>query len=144
MFLLIRPSKNHEKTTFRASLEPQGPRDRACGKEREILFRIALTRALYDEMAPQLCPLYVPGKLSFSSLVFVAILAPFGLEEITTGKTGNTHCLRSGLKSIGSLPETLPVFPVVIFRHISRDKGQKAGPHDARMPTLRWGYNGGC
>ena len=53
----------------RASLEPQGPRDRACGKEREILFRIALTRALYDQMAPQLCLFYVPGQPSKSQFV---------------------------------------------------------------------------
>ena len=46
-------------------------------QERQILFRIALTRALYDQMAPQLCPFYVPGKLSFSSLVFVLIFSAF-------------------------------------------------------------------
>ena len=76
-------NKNHENTTFRASLKPQGPRDRACGKERKILFRIALTRALYDQMAPQLCPFYVPGKLrSFSSFCFVEIWFFFdGLEN---------------------------------------------------------------
>ena len=64
-----RPSKNHENTLFRASLEPQGPRDPPCVKERNIFFRIALTRALYDQMAPQLCPLFVPAKKlrSFSS-----------------------------------------------------------------------------
>ena len=67
-FLKISLLKIHETTTFRASLKPQGPRGRACGKEREILCRIALTRALYDQMAPQLCHFYVPGKLrSFSS-----------------------------------------------------------------------------
>ena len=46
-------------------------------KERQILPRIALTRALYDQMAPQLCPFYVPGKLSFSSLVFIFIFSAF-------------------------------------------------------------------
>ena len=51
-------------------------------QERQILFRIALTRALYDQMAPQLCPFYVPGKLSFSSLVFVLIFSAF----LTSGK----------------------------------------------------------
>ena len=98
-------------------------------QERQILFRIALTRALYDQMAPQLCPFYVPGKFSFSSLVLFWILAPFGFEYITTGKTGTTFYLRSGRKINWSLAfETLPVFLVVIVRHISRDKGQKAGP----------------
>ena len=65
----------HGNQTFLAPLKPQGPRDRACGKEREILFRIALTRALYDQMAPQLYPFYVPGKLgSFSSsFVFLGV-----------------------------------------------------------------------
>ena len=70
-FLKNDPSGNHENTTFRASLEPEGPRDRACGKEREILCKIALMRALYDPMAPQLCHFHVPGKLrSFSSFCF--------------------------------------------------------------------------
>ena len=58
-------------STFRASHKPQGRPDRACVKERKILFRIALTRALYDQMAPQLCPFYFPGKpRSFSSFCF--------------------------------------------------------------------------
>ena len=51
-FLKTSPLTNHETTTFRASLKPQGPRDRACGKEHEILCRIALTRALYDQIRP--------------------------------------------------------------------------------------------
>ena len=111
------PRTKHEKTIFQTSLEPQGPRDLPRVKEREILFRIALTRALYDRMAPQLCPLDVPGKLSFSSLVVFGILTPFWLEEITTGKMGNTRCLRSGHKINWLLAfGTLPVFPVVIFR----------------------------
>ena len=45
---------------FRASLQPQGPREPPCVKERTILFRVALTRALYEQMAPQLCPFHVP------------------------------------------------------------------------------------
>ena len=57
---IVRPSTTYEKLFFRASLEPQGPRDPPFVKERKILFRIALTRALYDQMAPQLCPFYVP------------------------------------------------------------------------------------
>ena len=66
------PWKDHDKITSRASLEPQGPRDRACGKEREVLCKIALTRALYNQTAPQLCHVYVPGKLrSFSSFLSV-------------------------------------------------------------------------
>ena len=56
------PPENHEKTTFRAFLETKGPRDPPWVQERQILFRIALTRALYDQMAPQLCLFYVPGS----------------------------------------------------------------------------------
>merc|ERR1712183_156548 len=74
------PSKNHEKTCFRASLKPQGPRDPPCVKERKILFRIALTRALYDQMAPQLCPFYVPGKLR-SFLFFFLKIEPLKKHE---------------------------------------------------------------
>ena len=55
------PLENHEKTTFRAFLETKGPRDPPWMQERQILFRIALTRALYDQTAPQLCLFYVPG-----------------------------------------------------------------------------------
>ena len=55
VFCKISPSGNHENTTFQQFLETEGPRDRACGKERNNLFRIALTRALYGQMAPQLC-----------------------------------------------------------------------------------------
>ena len=73
-------SENHENRTFRASLEPWGPRDPPYVQERQILFRIALTRALYDQTAPQLCPFYVPEKLSFSCLVFIWILAPLSVE----------------------------------------------------------------
>ena len=57
------PPGNHENMTFRAFLETKGPRYPPWVQERQILFRIALTRALDEQMAPQLCPLYVPGKL---------------------------------------------------------------------------------
>ena len=80
--------KKHETPTFRASLEPWGPRDPPYVQERQILFRIALTRALYDQTAPQLCPFYVPGKLSFSSLVFAWILTPFWCLENTCQRKG--------------------------------------------------------
>ena len=38
-------------------------------KSETILFRIALTRALYDQMAPQLCLFYVPGQPSKKQFV---------------------------------------------------------------------------
>ena len=63
------PPENHEKTTFRAFLETKGPRDPPWVQERQILFRIALTRALYDQMAPQLCLFYVPGQPSKKQFV---------------------------------------------------------------------------
>ena len=56
------PPENRVNMTVRTCLEPWGPRDRPWIQERKILFRIALTRALYDQMAPQLCPFYVPGS----------------------------------------------------------------------------------
>ena len=98
-------------------------------QERQILFRIALTRALYDRMAPQLCLFYVPGQPSKTVKRSVRKKTWSGAEEITTGKTGNTLCLRSGHRINWFLTlQTLPVFPVVIIRQLSRDKGQKAGP----------------
>ena len=66
------PPENHGKTTFRAFLETKGPRDPPWVQERQILFRIALTRALFDQMAPQLCLFYVPGQPSKS---------PFGKKQ---------------------------------------------------------------
>ena len=44
--------KSFRGTLFRSSLESQGLRDPPCVKEGKNLFRIALTRALYDQMAP--------------------------------------------------------------------------------------------
>ena len=64
---LMTPLENHEKTTFWAFLETKGPRDPPWVQERQILFRITLTRALYDQMAPQLCLFYVPGQPSKKS-----------------------------------------------------------------------------
>ena len=88
------------------------------------------SRAPYDQMAPQLCLFYVPGQPSKKTL----FEKPWSDgEEITTGKTGTTFCIRSGHKINWFLAfEALPVFPVVTIRHISRDKGQKAGPQRER------------
>ena len=118
--------KNHENQTFRESLESQGPRDLPSMKERKISYKMHGSRAPYDQMAPQLCLFYVPGQPSKKTL----FEKPWSDgEEITTGKTGTTFCIRSGHKINWSLAfEALPVFPVVTIRHISRDKGQKAGP----------------
>ena len=82
-------------------------------------------------MAPQLCLFYVPGQPSKKTL----FEKPWSDgEEITTGNTGTTFCIRSGHKINWFLAsETLPVFPVVTIRYISRDKGQKAGPHMGKV-----------
>ena len=60
-------------------------------------------------------------------------------EKLTTGKTGNTRCLCFGNKINWFFAfEALPVFPVVIFRHISRVRGQKAGPLIGTEPMPGW------
>ena len=41
-----------------------GPLDHVCVKEHEKLYRSHRSRGLYDQMAPQLCHFYVPGKPS--------------------------------------------------------------------------------
>ena len=93
-------------------------------------------------MAPQLCPFYVPGTLRSFSSFFARILAPFWFEEITTGKTGNTRGLRSGHKTNWLLAfEALPVFPVVIFRHIRRDRTQ-GWPPNPEIPRQTGGPGG--
>ena len=70
-------SKNIKIKLFGHPLNPRALGTPPWVQERQILFRIALTRALYDQMAPQLCPFYVPGKLSFSFLVFIFIFSAF-------------------------------------------------------------------
>ena len=46
-----------------------------------LLALIALTRALYDQMAPQLCPFYVPeNKTEVSQLLFVDLGDHYGAE----------------------------------------------------------------
>ena len=63
-------------------------------QERQILFRIALTRAPYDQTAPQLCPFYVPEKLIFSSLVFFWISAPFWCLVNTCRRKGKLQSVQ--------------------------------------------------
>ena len=124
--------EKHEKQTFRASLEPWGPRDPPWMQERQILFRIALTRALYDQMAPQLCPFYVPGKLSFSSLVFVLIFSAFlmsgkHLPEERKTPIGPTHIV-----FLLGPTQTSFSFPLAgTPEATSWEQGQMARPHMA-------------
>ena len=86
---------------------------------------------------PELCLFYVPGQPSKKTLFEKQCSDG---EEITTGKTGTTFCIRSGHKINWFLAfQTLPVFPVVTIRHIGRDKGQKAGPHMGPSRLYRYG-----
>ena len=85
------PPENHEKPNFRAVLEPWGPRDLPWIQERKILFRIALTRALYDQMAPQLCHFYISATVDFfvprQPTIFCVNLATRGTITTTTTTT---------------------------------------------------------
>ena len=78
--------KKNENQTFRASLKPQGPRDRACVKERKILFRIALTRALCDQMAPVI-PILRSRKTQKFLKFFFLRFGPFRNTERIKGKS---------------------------------------------------------
>ena len=82
------PPENHENTTFQTFLEPWGSRDRPWIQERKILFRIALTRALYDQMAPQLCHFYISATVDFfvprQPTIFCVNLATRGTIITTT------------------------------------------------------------
>ena len=84
--------ENHENTTFQTFLEPWGPRDRPWIQERKILFRIALTRALYDQMAPQLCRFYISATVDFfvprQPTIFCVNLATREMITITTNVSG--------------------------------------------------------
>ena len=57
--------KKYKNPPLTNPLENPDPWDHAQTIEREILFRIALTRALYDQMAPQLCLFYISAKFDF-------------------------------------------------------------------------------
>ena len=101
-------------------------------QERQILFRIALPRALYDQMAPQLCPFYVPGKLSFSSLVFVLIFSAFlmsgkHLPEERKTPIGPIHIVFL----LGPTQTSFSFPPAGTPEATSWEQGQMARPHMA-------------
>ena len=52
VFLHFRPPNHHENPRFCKTLQIKDSWDHAQMIEREILFRIALTRALYDQIRP--------------------------------------------------------------------------------------------
>ena len=62
----VRPGKNQkndaETATCYLSLGENSPRDQAQIKERPTWRFIAGSRALYDQMAPQLCLFYISAK----------------------------------------------------------------------------------
>ena len=64
--IFVPPDKNQQKyaetaTCFR-SLGENSPEDPAQVKERPTWRSIAKSRALYDQMAPQLCLFYISAK----------------------------------------------------------------------------------
>ena len=65
----VRPGKNQqndaETATCYLSLGENSPRDQAQIKERPTWRSIAGSRALYDQMAPQLCLFYISAKFDF-------------------------------------------------------------------------------
>ena len=65
----VRPSKNQkndaETATCYRSLQENSPWDHAQIKERPTWRSIARSRALYDQMAPQLCLFYISAKFDF-------------------------------------------------------------------------------
>ena len=65
----VRPGKNQtndaETATCYRSLEENSPWDHAQIKERPTWRSIARSRALYDQMAPQLCLFYISAKFDF-------------------------------------------------------------------------------
>ena len=99
-------------------------------QERQILFRIALTRALYDQTTPQLCPFYVLGKLSFSSLVFILIFSAFlmsGKHQQEERKTpiGPIHIV----SLLGPTQTSCSLPPAGTPEATSWEQGQMARPH---------------
>ena len=79
----VRPGKNQkndaETATFYRSLEDNSPWDHAQIKERPSWRSIAGSRALYDQMAPQLCLFYISAKFDF---------CPYG-RSVRTVRTGD-------------------------------------------------------
>ena len=81
------PPENHENMTFRAFLETKGPRGPPLGAKAPNSIQDSLNESSVRPNGTPVMPILRSRKLSFSSLFF-KILAPFGLEEITTGNTG--------------------------------------------------------
>ena len=120
---------------FWASLGPQGPRDRASGKERENLRRIASTRALYDQMAPQLCPFCIPRKLSFSSQVFIYMFNLFGVWKAPARGKENSDWSNYIVFPLGPTQTSFSFPPTGTPEATSWEQGQMARPH---MGTDWW------
>ena len=110
-------------------------------QERQILFRIALTRALYDQMAPQLCPFYVPGKLrSFSSLVFET-LAPFWSGKHWSEERKIPICPIHIVFLLGPTQTSFSFPPAGTPEATSWEQEQMARPQIE--PTNQWGKHHG-
>ena len=107
-FSKMTPPGNHKNTTFRTFLEPWGPRDLPWIQERKILFRIALTRALYDQMAPQLCHFYISATVDFfvprQPTIFCVNLATRAIIITTTNVSGGRSRRRKSFLYYSALP----------------------------------------
>ena len=109
--------QKHENQYFRASLEPQASGPPLCPRAPNSI-QDSLNESSVRPNGTPVMPILRSRKTQFLFSSFLFDFSAFWFEEITTGKTGNTHCLRSGHKINWFLAsETLPVFPVVIFRH---------------------------
>ena len=113
---------------------PSGPR---LWKRAKILFRIAWTRALYDQMAHQLCLFHVPGQPSKKQFVkkhgLVVRKAPSGKKE-----SPNWYYLYQILIQTGS-GWNLPFVRTVSVSRMSQAKEQKARPHLETESHRAWG-----
>ena len=92
--LYLRPPKK-VISKFSKTLQNLVPWDHAQMIERKILCRIALTRALYDQIRPQFFQKYVsnfdPPRTAQNR---DASYGHAGAEKITTGKTGSVCMAR--------------------------------------------------
>ena len=120
--------QRHQKTFFWASLEPHGPRDAPCVKERKVMFRKALTRVLYDQTAPQLCPFYVPEKtqkfLKFHLIARAQSAGPLRWSGSARPLWWSCRFVRETIRRWGCRAVILPSLRVFVERQsVSGSKG---------------------
>ena len=91
MFFCIFDPKNHENPRFCKTLQNHFPWDHAQMIERKILFRIALTRALYDQLRPYFFKNPVPNFDHPSTAKKHSENRPPGGREMFTSPVSYTH-----------------------------------------------------